>query len=74
MTVYHGVKMVSSGEFMKDEVRQTVRLPQDLYVKLQKLADKESRSINGQIIASLRQTIVQYENEHGPLVNTPEHQ
>lgn len=59
---------------MKDEVRQTVRLPQDLYVKLQKLAEKEARSINGQIIASLRQTIVQYENDHGPLVNTPEQQ
>lgn len=59
---------------MADEVRQTVRLPGELYGKLQKLAEKEARSVNGQIIASLRQTIAQYEREHGPLVDTPEHQ
>lgn len=53
---------------MRDEVRQTVRLPQDLYAKLQKLAEKEARSVNGQIIASLRQTIDLYEKEHGQLV------
>jgi hypothetical protein len=52
---------------MKNEVRQTVRLPKDLYEKLQKLAGKEARSINGQIVASLRQTIEQYEREHGLL-------
>lgn len=52
---------------MKNEVRQTVRLPEDLYEKLQKLAKREARSINGQIITSLRQTIEQYEREHGQL-------
>lgn len=72
MTVYHGVKMVSSGEIMKEEVRQTVRLPRELYGKLQLLADKEQRSINGQIIASLRQTIAQHEREHGPLAGSPD--
>lgn len=52
---------------MENEVRQTVRLPKDLYEKVHSLARKENRSVNGQIIASLRQTIQQYEQEHGPL-------
>jgi hypothetical protein len=52
---------------MKNEIRQTLRLPVGLYEKLQKLAKKEARSINGQIIASLQQTIEQYEREHGVL-------
>ena len=52
---------------MENEVRQTLRLSRSLQKKIQRLAEKESRSVNGQIIVALQQAIEKYEHEHGPL-------
>lgn len=52
---------------MKKEVRQTVRFPDDVYSKLRKVAEREDRSINWEVIAAVKLLIEQYENKHGPL-------
>ncbi len=52
---------------MADEIRRTVRLPQNLDAKLQKLAEIERRSINSQMEVAVQRMIEQYEREHGQL-------
>ena len=53
---------------MDKEVRHNIRFPTDLYQKLKRLAELEDRSINSQVVASLRQIIDLYEKEHGPIM------
>jgi hypothetical protein len=48
-------------------IKHVIRFPEDVYNKLRKLADLQDRSINSQVIASLRQVIDQYEREHGTI-------
>lgn len=50
---------------MDKTVRHNIRFPEDLYKKLRRIAALEDRSINSQVLASLRQMIEQYEKEHG---------
>lgn len=52
---------------MGEIVRHVIRFPSDIYDKLRRIAEKEERSINGQVIAFVRQAIEQYEREHGSL-------
>lgn len=52
---------------MKKEVRQTVRFPGEVYSKLRKVAEREDRSINWEVIAAVKLLIEQHENKHGPL-------
>lgn len=49
-------------------IKHVIRFPEDVYNKLRKLAELEDRSINSQVVASLRQMIDQYEKEHGQIV------
>ena len=49
-------------------IKHVIRFPEDVYNKLRKLAELEDRSINSQVVASLRQMIDQYEKEHGPII------
>ena len=48
-------------------IRHVIRFPDDVYEKLRKIAEKEDRSINWEVVAAIRQTVEQYEREHGPL-------
>ena len=48
-------------------VKHVIRFPADVYVKLRKVAEKEDRSINSQVIAFIRQSIEQYERNHGTI-------
>ncbi len=44
---------------MEKRVRFQVRLPTDIYTMLKKMATKEARSINGQVIALIRERHVE---------------
>lgn len=48
-------------------IKHVIRFPSDLYDKLRKIAEREDRSINSQVVASIRQAVEQYEREHGAL-------
>lgn len=50
--------MVYTGG-MNDDVRITLRLPADLYKALIDAAERETRSLNGQIVHCLRQALRQ---------------
>ncbi len=52
---------------MSEIIKHVIRFPSDVYGNLRKIAEKEDRSINSQVIAMIRQAIEQYEREHGPL-------
>lgn len=44
-----------------------LRMPDDLYFKLQVLAEKEYRSTSRQIVRILENYIAEYEKEHGTI-------
>ena len=44
-----------------------LRMPDDLYFKLQAIAEKEYRSTSRQIVRVLEQYIADYEKEHGTI-------
>ena len=48
-------------------IRHVIRFPPDLYEKLRKIAEKEERSINGEVVIAVRQLVARYEQEHGAL-------
>jgi len=52
----------------EETIKHVIRFPNDLYRKLKRLAELEDRSINSQVVASLRQIIDLYEKEHGPII------
>lgn len=42
-----------------------LRIPEDVKIKINKIADNSERSLNGQIIIILKEYIQTYEKEHG---------
>lgn len=46
---------------MSDEKKITIRIPADLHEKLVKLAEQDTRSLNGEIVALLREMTTQRE-------------
>ena len=44
-------------------VRHVIRFPPDLYDKLRKIAEKEERSINWEVIAAVRLLVEQHERQ-----------
>ena len=48
-------------------VRHVIRFPSDVYDKLRKVAEKEDRSINWEVVAAVKHLVEQYEREHGTL-------
>ena len=44
-------------------VRHVIRIPSDLYDKLRKIAEKEERSINWEVIAAVRLLVEQHERQ-----------
>ena len=52
---------------MKNEVRQTIRFPEDVYSKLRRIAEKQERSVNWEVVAAAKLLIEQYEREHGQI-------
>lgn len=44
-------------------VRHVIRFPSDLYDKLRKIAEKEERSINWEVIAAVRLLVEQHERQ-----------
>ena len=48
-------------------IKHVIRFPPDLYEKLRKIAEKEERSINGEVVIAVRQLVARYEQEHGAL-------
>lgn len=44
-----------------------LRLPEDVKLKMSKIADSQERSLNGQIIIALKKYIETYEKEHGSI-------
>lgn len=50
-----------------ETVKHMIRFPTDIYSKLRKVAEREDRSINWEVIAAVKLLIEQYENKHGPL-------
>lgn len=50
-----------------EPVKHMIRFPSDVYSKLRKIAEKEDRSINWEVIAAVKLLIEKHEQEHGPL-------
>lgn len=51
-------------------MRQTMRglrMPEDLYAKLKYVAELEERSTSRQMLMILRNWMIDYEKEHGPV-------
>jgi hypothetical protein len=46
---------------MEDEVRWTLRLPQRLRDAIKRLADRDHRSMNGQMVAALEEYVKRQE-------------
>lgn len=44
-----------------------LRMPDELYLKLRYIADKESRSYNQEAVYILKLFVDRYEAEHGPI-------
>lgn len=44
---------------MNDEKKVTIRIPDDLHQALVKLSEQDTRSLNGEIIALLREAIAE---------------
>lgn len=51
---------------MDDEKKMTLRLPKDLYDRLIVLAQEDTRSLNGEIIALLRSAVAQRDRQPSP--------
>jgi hypothetical protein len=51
----------------KDTVKFSLRINTDTYKKVQKIADKNSRSINGQLDFIIRSFIEKYEDVSGKI-------
>lgn len=49
------------------QVKHMIRFPEEVYSKLRKIAEKEDRSINWEVITAVKLLIEKYEQEHGPL-------
>jgi hypothetical protein len=47
------------------EVKSNIRLPEELYESIKRLAEEEVRSINGQIVVLLRKAVAQQEGSEG---------
>ncbi len=45
-------------------VKHVIRFPSDLYDKLRKIAEKEDRSINWEVIAAVKLLVAQHEQPH----------
>lgn len=48
-------------------VRHVIRFPDDVYEKLRKIAEKQDRSINWEVVAAVKLLVEQYEREHGAI-------
>jgi len=55
-----------------EPVKHMIRFPGDIYPKLRKIAEKEERSINWEVITAVKLLIEKYEQEHGPLNVEPQ--
>lgn len=49
-----------------------LRMPDDLYLKLRFIAEKENRSYNQEAVFILRQFVEAYESANGPIPVDPE--
>ena len=49
---------------MNDEKKVTIRIPNELHQELVKLAELDTRSLNGEIIALLREAIAKRKSEN----------
>jgi len=48
---------------MNDEKKVTIRIPDELHQKLVKLAELDTRSLNGEIVAALREFVAERERK-----------
>lgn len=48
---------------MKDEKKLTIRIPVELHEQLVKLAEQDTRSLNGEIIALLQKAIASEQSQ-----------
>lgn len=49
------------------ERKFVLRLDEDLYLRLQYIADYEDRSTNSQIVSLIRREVDKFESEHGAI-------
>ena len=56
---------------MAKSVIHATRIPKDLYEKLRIMAERDRRSINGEMVAIIEATIADYERRNGPIAVTP---
>ena len=66
-TEYRRPKSPRKAKTTKNTIDTVIRFPPDLYEKLRKIAEKEERSINGEVVIAVRQLVARYEQEHGAL-------
>lgn len=45
-----------------------LRMPDELYLKLKAIAERENRSYNQEAVFILKKYVTDYENEHGTIV------
>ena len=58
---YYSVNSKGIDMDMTQQVQSNIRLPEELYESIKRLAEEQVRSINGQIVVLLRDAIAQQE-------------